>query len=113
MVVDWYDGVPTRNGQYLVTVVRPHKKAKVQVSSWGKTNGWSGLGDGVVLAWTFIPPPWDGKAYSKNPYIDPTSVQEQFERAVRDQLKRQAELIRKRKEEEDAQRRNSTEAVHG
>ena len=98
-MVDWYDGLPTKAGQYLATVVRPGRLPIVSTRVFSKVNGWSLYNGEELLAWSFLPPPWDGQAFSRNPYIDPASVQEEFEQAVRKQLERQAELIRQRKEQ--------------
>lgn len=99
-MVDWYDGLPTKSGQYLITVEKLGHRM-VTIRCFSKVNGWGMFRGETILAWTFLPQPWNGEAFSRNPYIDPASVQEQFEQAVREQLKRQAELIRQRKEAEN------------
>ena len=98
--VDWYDGTPEKAGIYLVTQVRRGKLPRVETRNYSTVNGWNTYNDETILAWTFLPEPWDGKAYSRNPYFDPQTAQEKFEAAVKEQLRRQAELIKRGKQDE-------------
>ena len=84
-----------------MTTIKERTLPKVQVRSYSTVNGWSTAGGDEVIAWTFLPPPWNGEQYSRNPYFDPDKVQDRFEQSVREQLARQAELIRQRKEQNE------------
>ena len=103
-MITWYGGAPTKSGKYLATVKKYTGETRVDVIAYSPHYGFDNRRGWEIVAWAFLPPPFDGNLQT---YFDPETTQNVFEAAVREQMRKRAEAIEKAKKEKDDERKNT------